>query len=129
MDRIDIHVEVPAMSYQELARDREGEQSAEIAKRVKQAREVQLERFSRSRGVFCNAQMSTRMLRKHCAVDGAGRAHLENVVDRLGMSARAHDRILKMARTIADLEGSASIKPDHLSEAIQYRTLDRRYNK
>jgi len=125
LDRIDIHVEVPPMRYQELCRGRDGEPSSAIRERVHRARGLQLERFRKSRGVFCNAQMSSRMIRRHCPVDEASSALLENVIDRLGMSARAHDRILKVARTIADLDGSAEIRPEHISEAIQYRTLDR----
>jgi magnesium chelatase family protein len=126
MDRIDIHIEVPPMRYRELCDGREGEPSCAIAERVHRARAVQQDRFKKSRNVFCNAQMSARMLRRHAAVDDAGKALLEKVIDRLGMSARAHDRILKVARTIADLEGSEEITVECLSEAIQYRSLDRR---
>ena len=129
LDRIDIHVEVPPMRYGELRDGREGESSSAIRDRVRVAREVQLERFKKSWSVFCNAQMSPRMIRRHGAVDAAGSTLLENVIDRLGMSARAHDRILKVARTIADLSGSETIRPEHVSEAIQYRTLDRNHNQ
>lgn len=129
LDRIDIHVEVPPMRYGELRDGREGEPSAAIRDRVWAARGIQLERFRKSRNVFCNAQMSPRMIRRHGVVDAAGAALLENVIDRLGMSARAHDRILKVARTIADLAGTESIRPEHVSEAIQYRTLDRNHNQ
>ena len=129
LDRIDIHVEVPPMRYGELCRGREGEPSAAIRTRVRVARELQLERFRKSRNVFCNAQMSPRLIRKHGIVDAAGAALLENVIDRLGMSARAHDRILKVACTIADLAGAGAIAPEHISEAIQYRTLDRNQNQ
>jgi magnesium chelatase family protein len=128
MDRIDIHVEVPPMRYRDLSSERDGEASSPIAERVRDARGLQQERFKKSRGVFCNAQMSSRMLRKHCRIDEGGKALLENVIDRLGMSARAHDRILKVARTIADLEGAGELSIEHLSEAIQYRSLDRNAN-
>jgi len=127
LDRIDIHIEVPPMKYRDLSNEAEGEASMRMAGRVNAARKIQQERFLKSRGIFCNAQMSHRLLRKHCQTDSAGRELLENVVDRLGMSARAHDRILKVARTIADLDGKYSVGTDHLSEAIQYRSLDRNY--
>lgn len=125
MDRIDIHVEVPGLRYRELAKTREGESSASIRARVEAAREIQRRRFARSPRVHCNAQMGPRMIRSVCALDSAGQQLIASVIDRLGMSARAHDRILKVARTIADLEASESIQPGHLAEAIQYRTLDR----
>ena len=125
MDRIDIHVEVPALRYRELSKTREGESSAVIRARVEAARDLQRRRFARAPRVHCNAQMGPRMIRTHCALDAAGQQLIASVIDRLGMSARAHDRILKVARTIADLEGSESIAPGHLAEAIQYRTLDR----
>jgi magnesium chelatase family protein len=126
LDRIDIHVEVPAVRYRELAAAPDGESSTSVRARVDQARARQLARFRKALDLHCNAQMSTRQIRKLCAVGPEGERLLAQVVDRLGMSARAHDRILRVARTIADLEGSEAIDPAHLAEAIQYRTLDRR---
>jgi magnesium chelatase family protein len=125
MDRIDIHVEVPAVRYRELAKTREGEPSASLRSRVEAAREIQRLRFARLPRIHCNAQMGPRLIRHYCAVTSEGQQLLASVIDRLGMSARAHDRILKMARTIADLAGSESIEVPHLAESIQYRTLDR----
>lgn len=125
MDRIDIHIEVPAVKYREMAEQSEGESSAVIAKRVEAARSIQLERFKGTK-VHCNAQMNPRQIRKFCEPDAAGHRLLEMVTERLGFSARAYTRILKVARTIADLEGIESIKEQHLAEAIQYRSLDRK---
>ena len=125
LDRIDIHIEVPAVRYRELARTREGEPSVAIRARVEAAREIQRQRFVRTPRIHCNAQMGSRMIRHVCAVTTEGSQLLASVIDRLGMSARAHDRILKMARTIADLAASETIQVPHLAEAIQYRTLDR----
>ena len=125
LDRIDIHIEVPAVRYRELADRSEGESSAAIAERVQQARNVQLERFKGTK-VHCNAQMGSRHIRKYCEPDAAGHRLLEAVTDKLGLSARAYTRILKVARTIADLGGSESISEQHLAEAIQYRSLDRK---
>jgi len=125
LDRIDIHIEVPAVRYRDLADRGEGESSAEIVKRVEKAREVQRERF-RGTKVHCNAQMTPRQIRKSCEPDAAGHRLLELVTERLGFSARAYTRILKVARTIADLEGNESIRERHLAEAIQYRSLDRK---
>ncbi len=126
LDRIDIHVEVPAVRYKELSDKSRGEDSKCIRERVETARKIQLGRYTNGDAVaFCNAQMAPRQLRKFCQVDSEGERLLEMVVDKLGMSARAYDRILKVARTIADLDDCAEIKPVHLSEAIQYRALDR----
>jgi magnesium chelatase family protein len=125
LDRIDIHIEVPAVKYRELVDRGESESSEVIAARVAQSREVQKERFKGSK-VRCNAQMTARMIRKFCEPDAGGSRMLEVVTDRLGLSARSYTRILKVARTIADLDGSESIKEHHISEAIQYRSLDRK---
>lgn len=125
LDRIDIHVEVPAIRYRELARSHEGEASSVIRARVEAARELQRRRFARFPRVHCNAQMGPRLIRSVCALGPACQQLIASVIDRLGMSARAHDRILKVARTIADLDASEAIQPGHLAEAIQYRTLDR----
>jgi magnesium chelatase family protein len=124
LDRIDIHVEVPAVPYLDLLQDAPSESSTEIRCRVARAREVQTERFCRSR-IFCNAQMSSRHIRTHCCIDEASRRLLETAIDKLGLSARAFNRVLKIARTIADLEAAADIGVSQISEAIQYRSLDR----
>lgn len=126
MDRIDIHITVPPVRYRDLAPQREGETSAALRERVHRARARQGARFARLRGTHCNAQMSPRQIRRFCEVDAEGAAMLQNVIDRVGMSARAYDRILKVARTIADLADSEAIQACHISEAISYRTLDRK---
>jgi len=125
LDRIDLHIEVPAVKYRELADRSEGEGSAAIGCRVEQCRTLQQERFRNTR-VHCNAQMPPRFIKKHCEPDAAGHRLLELVTDRLGLSARSYTRILKVARTIADLDGAEQIREQHLSEAIQYRSLDRK---
>jgi magnesium chelatase family protein len=126
LDRIDIHIDVPAVKFKELASDAPGESSDAIRERVDRARRVQLERFH-SEKIFCNAQMSSRLIRKYCLIDSASKGLLENAITRLGLSARAYDRILKVSRTLADLEEKPNIEPHHVSEAIQYRTLDRNF--
>jgi magnesium chelatase family protein len=126
MDRIDIHIDVPAVKFKELASDVLGESSESIRERVVRARKIQLERF-RSEKIFSNAQMTSRLIRKYCVIDSSSKSLLENAITRLGLSARAYDRILKVSRTLADLEGKSKIEPDHVSEAIQYRTLDRNF--
>jgi magnesium chelatase family protein len=125
LDRIDIQIEVPALRYQELAAREAGENSAAIRERVNAARSIQLERFQK-RGIHSNARMGTRDIRRHCAINEGGEKLLEVAINKLGLSARAYTRILKVSRTIADLEGSEEIQPSHISEAIQYRSLDRR---
>ena len=125
MDRIDLHVEVVPVSHEELASNRPVEKSADIRKRVVAAREIQKERFANHYNIFCNAQMTSRMVRQYCIIDEAGQQILKDAMDRLGLSARAYDRILKVARTIADLDNSAEIGLGHLSEAINFRNLDR----
>jgi magnesium chelatase family protein len=127
LDRIDIHIEVPAVKYKELRAPASSEDSTAVRGRVIAGRERQLERFRGEKKTYCNAQMAPKMIRKHCGINVEGEKLLENAVTRLGLSARAHDRILKVARTIADLDSAESILPKHLSEAIQYRTLDRSY--
>lgn len=127
LDRIDIHIEVPAVKYKELRGDSAIEDSAAVRERVIRARGRQTERFTGEKHVYANAQMPPRLIRKHCAITADGEKLLETAVMRLGLSARAHDRILKVSRTIADLDASAGIEPRHLAEAIQYRTLDRTY--
>jgi len=125
LDRIDIHVEVPAVRWRELTQVADGERSATIRKRINEARKIQLARLEKA-AIFCNAQMSARHLKKFCILDRESMAFLEKAVETLGLSARAYHRILKIARTIADMEASMDIKPPHVAEAIQYRTLDRR---
>jgi len=127
LDRIDIHIEVPAVKYKELRAPASAEDSAAVRDRVIAARKLQLERFAKEKKTYANAQMVPKMIRKHCAISVEGEKLLENAITRLGLSARAHDRILKVARTIADLEGGENIEPSHMAEAIQYRTLDRSY--
>ncbi|MBT0663612.1 ATP-binding protein [Geobacter pelophilus] len=125
LDRIDLHIEVPAVKYRDLADRADGESSAAIASRVETCRNLQLERFKGTK-VHCNAQMPPRFIKKFCEPDAAGHKLLEMVTDRLGLSARSYTRILKVARTIADLDAAENIREQHLSEAIQYRSLDRK---
>ena len=126
LDRIDLHVEVTPVSYDELAqREFVSETSSEIVKRVIRARDIQTERFKGQDGVYCNAQMSGRMVIEVCQINQAGSVLLKTAMEKLQLSARAYDRILKVARTAADLSGSEDIKIEHLAEAIQYRSLDR----
>ncbi len=125
LDRIDIQVEVPALRYQELASKDAGEPSSAIRQRVNAARQIQLARFQK-RNLHANAQMGTRDIKKYCAVKPEAEKLLEVAINKLGLSARAYSRVLKVSRTIADLEGSEDIQPSHVSEAIQYRSLDRR---
>jgi magnesium chelatase family protein len=127
LDRIDIHIEVPAVKYKELRAPSSSEDSASVRGRVIAARQKQSERFKAEKKIYSNAQMAPKMVRTHCAISTEGEKLLENAVTRLSLSARAHDRILKVARTIADLDAVPDILPKHLSEAIQYRTLDRSY--
>jgi len=124
LDRIDIHVEVPAVPYKDLMQESYAEPSKAIRHRVAAARGIQSRRFERSK-IYGNAQMSSRQIKAHCKIDEASRSLLESAIDKLGLSARAFNRILKIARTIADLEGIQKIQVDHISEAIQYRSLDR----
>ena len=125
LDRIDLHIETFPISYDELAQKKTGEKSAEVRERVIKARMVQVQRFADVPGIHCNAQMTAKMIQKYCALDEQCGLLLKNAMERLGLSARARDRILKVSRTIADLAGSENIMPEHLAEAIQYRSLDR----
>jgi magnesium chelatase family protein len=128
LDRIDIHIDVPAVNYKELRSAASPETSAHIRERVVRAREVQLRRFAAARPrTFCNAQMQTGQIRTHCELSPECERLLERAINQQGLSARAHDRILKVARTIADLEGADQLDSKHIAEAIQYRTLDRNY--
>ena len=124
MDRMDIHVEVPAVRYKDLANQNTAETSLTIRKRVSQARAMQSDRLKRTK-IHCNAQMSNRQIKKYCPIGRDSHGLLEMAIDKLGLSARAFNRILKIARTIADLEGASDISVHHVSEAIQYRSLDR----
>ncbi len=125
MDRIDIHIEVPAIKFNEIASDTPGEASSAIRERVTRARRLQQARF-KSDGIYANAHMKPRHIRKYCRIDEQCQSLMEKAMNRLGLSARAYNRVLKVARTIADLEGSEAIASHHVSEAIQYRSLDRR---
>jgi len=124
LDRIDIHIEVPAVKYKELASQSSGETSEVIKERVRQARKIQQTRYQRDK-IYCNAHMTTGHLKKYCQIGEAPGRLLENAIAKLGLSARAYSRILKVSRTIADLEGCEDIRAEHISEAIQYRSLDR----
>jgi len=124
LDRVDIHVDVPPLGYNELISPNSGESSAAIRERVEESREIQRQRFD-SAGIFCNANMNTRQVKKYCKIDEEAHRILKMAVTELGISARAFDRILKVSRTIADLDHSDDIRAHHVSEAIQYRTLDR----
>jgi magnesium chelatase family protein len=125
LDRIDIHIEVTPVPFEKLSDDRKGEGSLEIRQRVTAAREVQTTRFTAFSNIHYNAQMNTRQIRKFCKMNDTSLKLLKNAMDRLGLSARAYDRILKVARTIADLDQSEGLKNSHIAEAIQYRSLDR----
>jgi len=124
LDRIDIQVEVPAVKYAELRSERSGDSSETVRARVNAARQHQSERFAAAE-IFCNAQMATREIHKHCETDAAADRLLETAMTKLALSARAYTRILKVARTIADLEDAKVIGSSHIAEAIQYRSLDR----
>jgi len=125
LDRIDIHIEVTPVPFEKLSDDHKAESSVDIRKRVTAAREIQTKRFKDSDKVHYNAQMNTKQIRKHCKLDDSSMQLLKVAMERLNLSARAYDRILKVARTIADLEASENINGNHISEAIQYRSLDR----
>ena len=125
LDRIDIHVEIPSVRYRDLTARETGESSAAIKARIEQARNIQKNRFAGD-GTLLNARMTDRQVRAACTLDEESRQLIEMAIDRLGLSARAYTRILKVARTIADLEGGGSLRPSHVAEAIQYRCLDRR---
>jgi magnesium chelatase family protein len=125
LDRIDLHVEVVPVSFDQMTTQRKNETSDEIRARVVKARELQSERFKGQKNIYCNAMMPSNMVKDVCVINDAGRTLLKTAMERLGLSARAYDRILKVSRTIADLAGSSEIKIEHLAEAIQYRSLDR----
>jgi len=125
LDRIDLHIEVVPVGFDKLAALPPAESSSHIRERIIRAREIQSQRFIDLPGIYSNSQMSSRVMRKFVRIDEPGRLILKQAMERLGLSARAYDRILKVSLTIADLEGSPAIKPYHLAEAVNYRTLDR----
>src|SRR5512136_1786685 len=126
LDRIDLHIQVPAVKYKELAQDEKSEESTVIRARIIDARDRQFRRLEPF-GLFCNAQMTPRTLRRFCKLDAECEKQMENAITRLGLSARAYDRILKVSLTMADLESCDNIQARHVAEAIQYRSLDRAY--
>lgn len=125
LDRIDIHIEVTPVPFEKLSDNRKSEGSVEIRERVTRAREIQTKRFEHLEHVHYNAQMSTKLIREYCALDDVSLQLLKTAMERLNLSARAYDRILKVSRTIADLDTSETVQAHHISEAIQYRSLDR----
>lgn len=125
LDRIDLHVEVTPVAFSELSSTQQFEKSSCIRERVIKAREIQAQRYTGHEGVYANAQMSSKQLKEICAINTAGQNLLKVAMEKLNLSARAYDRILKVSRTIADLANSGDIQPEHLAEAIQYRSLDR----
>ena len=126
LDRIDIQVEVPAVNYDELSDRRKSESSAVIAERVQKARDIQLERF-KGTNLRTNSQITPDLLHEICVLDEQAEGYLRNAFEKSGLSARAYDRVLKVARTCADLDGSEIIHRKHIARAVQYRTLDRKY--
>ncbi|MBN1463519.1 MAG: YifB family Mg chelatase-like AAA ATPase [Paludibacteraceae bacterium] len=125
LDRIDIHIEIVPVPFEKLAETHEAEKSFVIRERIIKARLIQEKRFNDEEGIYCNAQMSSKMLRKYACPDEAGSAILKSAMQRLNLSARAYDRILKVSRTIADMDGSENVLPEHIAEAVNYRNLDR----
>ncbi|MDD5238145.1 MAG: ATP-binding protein, partial [Candidatus Omnitrophica bacterium] len=126
LDRIDIHVELPSIKYKDLTEVKEAEPSKTIKARVEIARAIQRQRF-RNDGIFSNAQMNTKLTKKYCILENEAKELLKLVMTELGLSARAYDKILKVSRTIADLAGSENITVGHISEAVQYRSLDKQW--
>ncbi len=125
LDRIDLHIEIPAVPFEELSASTDGTSSAEMRRDVSKVRQTQRQRFGGD-GSMLNSRMGTRQLRRYCGLDDEGRSLLRAAMDELGLSAQAHDRILRVARTVADLEGSEEIRAEHVVEGISYRSLDRK---
>ena len=125
LDRIDIHVEVTPVPFEKLTETRKGESSLEIRNRVTSAREIQFKRFEAMENIHYNAQMGSKLVREYCELEPSSLELLKNAMEKLNLSARAYDRILKVSRTIADLEASEKVQSVHVAEAIQYRSLDR----
>ena len=128
MDRIDLHIEVDSVDYKDLQTDELAESSEAVRQRVNKARAIQTERLKNVQHVHCNAHLGNAEIKKYCKLDSEGTRLLEDSFHKLNLSARAYNRILKVARTVADMEGSENIKAAHLAEAIQYRSLDRKLN-
>ena len=128
LDRIDIQIEVAPVKYEKLENEEIPESSEVIKQRVNKARKIQQERYKEN-GIYSNAQLTPKLVNKYCKLDKEGKAILQNAFERLGLSARAHGRILKVARTIADLDNQENINVNHIAEAIQYRSLDKKYWK
>ena len=128
LDRIDIQIEVSAVKYEKLENEEMPESSEIIKQRVNKARKIQQERY-KNNGIYSNAQLTPKLVNKYCKLDNEGKKILQNAFERLGLSARAYGRILKVARTIADLNGKENINVNHIAEAIQYRSLDKKYWK
>jgi magnesium chelatase family protein len=126
LDRIDIHIEVPRLPQEKLLQETQGESSAKIRERVMRAREIQAKRFAGT-DIYFNAHMNSKQIREFCPLSSDVKDVLRSAISRLDLSARAYDRIIKVARTIADLEGSENIEVHHIGEAIQYRSLDRKF--
>jgi magnesium chelatase family protein len=125
LDRIDIHIEVPALPFKDISDDRQREKSEAIRGRIGKARGIQIKRYDES-GIYCNAQIKAKHLKKYCKINDASHSLIETAVTKFGLSTRAYSRILRVSRTIADLSNEENILPEHISEAIQYRSLDRR---
>ena len=128
MDRIDIQIEVSPVKYEKLGKEEKTETSQEVKERVNQAREIQRQRY-KEEAIFSNAALTPKLIEKYCKLDEEGKKILEMSFEKLGLSARAYGRILKVARTIADLGGSEQIQKNHIAEAIQYRSLDKKYRR
>ena len=126
LDRIDIQVEVPNVKYSKLENEQPSESSEKIRERVNKARKIQLERYKEN-GIFSNSELTPKLMNKYCKLDENGKKIMKNAIEKLGLSARAHDRILKVSRTIADLDEKKNIEAKHVAEAVQYRSLDRKY--